>query len=107
MRKQRLLAGTGSLFLLLLVSISSFAQNKNITGKVTDSKDGSPLPGVSIVPKGSGKGTTTAIDGSFHLTVNGNATTLVISSIGFGTKQVPITGSSLDIALTATNNTLN
>ena len=42
--------------LLCLFALPALAQNVVVTGKVTDSKDGSPIPGVSIVAKGSTSG---------------------------------------------------
>jgi len=107
MRKKRLLSRIAIPFCFLLIHSIAFAQNRTITGKVTDTKDGSPLQGVSVIPKGSKKGTTTNADGSFRLSVPNNINTLVISSVGFGSKEVPITGDGLSISLTATNAALN
>ena len=50
-----------------LFSFMAFAQNKNITGKVTDSKDGSPIPGITIsgvTATGKRIGTATKVDGT-------------------------------------------
>ncbi len=88
--------------------ISSQAQNKTISGTVKDSKDGSALVGASVVVKGSKTGTQTGADGSFKLSVPSSATTLVISSVGFGNQEVNISGkSSVEVSLTATNDQLN
>ncbi|MDB5211632.1 MAG: TonB dependent receptor, partial [Sediminibacterium sp.] len=75
------------LFACLFV-ISSQAQNKTVTGKVSDAKDGSAMVGASVVVKGSQTGTQTGADGSFRISVPSSATTLVVSSVGFGTKEV-------------------
>ncbi len=107
MRKKRLLARTPVLLCLLLATLFSYAQNKTINGKVTDSKDGSPLANVSIVPKGSNKGTTSGTDGNFHITVSAAAQTLIFSSVGFGSQSVNITGDFLTVQLTAANTGLN
>ncbi|MES2374132.1 MAG: SusC/RagA family TonB-linked outer membrane protein [Bacteroidota bacterium] len=94
------------LFACLFV-ISSQAQNKTVTGKVTDSKDGSAMVGASVVVKGSQTGTQTGADGSFRISVPTSATALVISSVGFGTKEVSIANTtSVSVALTATNEQL-
>jgi TonB-linked SusC/RagA family outer membrane protein len=106
MRKKRLLARTPVLYLLLLLCLPAFAQNKLITGKVTDSKDGGPIQGVSVISKGSAKGTTTNEKGEFHLSVSPGTKSLVFSSIGFGTREIPIEGSSLVISLVANNSNL-
>jgi hypothetical protein len=61
--------------LLLLAQLgSTFAQDRQITGKVTSSEDGSPIPGVSISVKGTSKGTTSTTDGTYRIAV-GNGTT--------------------------------
>ncbi|MDI9365198.1 MAG: SusC/RagA family TonB-linked outer membrane protein [Flavobacterium sp.] len=86
----------------LLFSTAALAQTKVVTGKVTDAKDGSAVPNVSVLVKGTKQGTQTAADGTFKLTVAQNATTLTISSIGFATQEVSIVGkSSVDVALKA------
>ena len=64
------------LLLLLLLLCSSFlvnAQEKTVTGKVTDSKDGSGVSGVSVTVKGTKTGTLTTKDGTFKITVPLNA----------------------------------
>ena len=53
MAPKRLLQCIALPMLLLLISFAASAQNKTITGKVTDSKDGSPIVGVTIQVKGS------------------------------------------------------
>ncbi|MEC5148115.1 SusC/RagA family TonB-linked outer membrane protein [Chitinophaga sp. 212800010-3] len=79
------------LLLWLLVTIGvvqAFAQTKLISGKVTDAKDGSGLPGVSVGIKGTGKGALTSNDGSYKIEVPENAT-LIFSFIGYTSKEVP------------------
>jgi TonB-linked SusC/RagA family outer membrane protein len=74
---------------LLFFFFSSFAQNV-IKGKITDANDGTGVPGASILIKGTKSGTSTNSDGTYALTLtNGNAT-LVISAIGYNTKEVPV-----------------
>lgn len=77
-----------------LFAIFSHAQTKIVTGKVTDSKDGSPLSGASVVAKGTSTGTQSGADGSFKLTVPSTTKTLVISFAGFGNVEVNISGSN-------------
>jgi len=88
--------------LLLFIAQLSFAQDKTVTGKVTDSKDGSPVARASVQVKGSGTGTTTADDGSFRLTVGSNVTTLVVTSVGFENQEIDITGKT-DVTVSLTS----
>ncbi|WP_343112936.1 TonB-dependent receptor [Mucilaginibacter sp.] len=66
----------------------------NIKGKVTDNK-GVPLPGVSIMLKGSRTGTVTDVNGAFSLNVPDGSGTLVFSFIGFAKQEVPIDGKAV------------
>jgi iron complex outermembrane receptor protein len=75
------------------------AQDKTITGKVTDSKDGSPVAGASVQAKGSRAGTTTRGDGTFSLSVGSNVSVLVFSSVGYETQEVSVAGkTSVDVS---------
>ena len=94
--------------LACLCSLLVQAQTKTITGKVTDSKDGSPMAGVSIVVKGSSTGTQTGSDGTFKLNVSAAAKTLVISSVGYVSEEVNIQSkSAITVSLKATSDQLN
>ncbi len=85
-----------------LFSTAALAQNKVVTGKVTDSKDGSAVPNASVLVKGTKQGTQTAADGTFKISLPSSATTLTISSIGFGSQDVSIAGkTSVDVSLKA------
>ena len=102
-----LLRGIGLSILLVVLSQSTFAQ-KTISGKVIDSKDNSPLPGVSVTVKGTGTGTQTRADGSFSLSVPANANALVVSSVGYTTQEVNISGvTTVDVSLVASSASLN
>lgn len=72
-------------FAVCLLSQSATArqgETKSITGKITG-ENGEPIPGVTIVVKGTATGTTNNPDGTYKISVNTNAKTLVYSSIGF------------------------
>ena len=85
---------------ILCLLISATAQNRTITGRVTD-ENGQGIPRASIQVKGSRIGTTTATDGSFSLNVPSNASTLVVSSVNMAPQEVAITGNELAISLTS------
>jgi TonB-dependent starch-binding outer membrane protein SusC len=94
-----------SLLLLFIGGISAFAQ-RTITGTVTDSANGRPLQSVSVIIKGTRAGTQTSADGKFTLSAPANARTLVISSVGYGSKEVAVS-ENLNISLSASNASLN
>lgn len=68
-------------------------QQKEITGTVTD-EDGLPLPGVSVIVKGTTIGTVTSADGEFSLDIPLNAETLQFSFVGMKTQEIPVEGKS-------------
>jgi TonB-linked SusC/RagA family outer membrane protein len=80
---------------LICFSLAAFSQDRTITGKVTDSKDGSPVVGASVVAKGTTNGTSTKSDGSFSLTVGPSVSALVITSVGYDAYEVNIVGSTV------------
>ena len=63
------------------------AQERTVTGKVTSGDDGSPLPGVNVVIKGTATGTVTDINGQYTLGVPSSGGVLVFSFIGFVTQE--------------------
>ena len=92
---------------LLFFSLTAFSQEKTITGKVTDPKDGSPLAGVSVTAKGSATGTQTNADGTYRISVSSSTTALIFSFVGHEPQEVSIDGrSSIDIQLAASTSTL-
>lgn len=87
--------------LVLTVTWSNvYAQERLVTGKVTSVNDGSPLPGVNIVVKGTTNGTVTDTDGKFSLSVPTAEGTLIFSFIGLVTQEVPVSGrSTIDVQM--------
>ena len=70
--------------------LCSWAQERTVSGKVSAVEDGSALPGVNVVVKGTTNGTVTDSDGNFSLSVSGANQTLVFSFIGLQTQEVAI-----------------
>lgn len=66
-----------------------FAQNRTVTGKVTD-ESGNPVPNASVTIKGSAKGTTTNETGNYSLNVPDNVKAIVISSVGMESYEVTV-----------------
>lgn len=85
--------------LLLFVTTAGWSQTKTVTGKVTSSEDGSEIPGVNIVEKGTSNGTITSVDGTYSLSVGEDAV-LVFSFVGYAPQEVSIAGrTTADIVL--------
>lgn len=92
---------------LLLFSHLSYSQNRVITGRVTDPKDGTGIPGVNVTAKGGTTGVQTGADGAYQISVGPAVTTLVFSAAEFTTREIAIDGrSSIDVDLTATAGSL-
>lgn len=95
------------LLILFFSTISYYAIAQKITGKVTAASDGQPLPGVSVVVKGTSTGTVTDENGAFAINATGD-NTLIFSFIGFKTQEVPIGGRSvIDLNMTDEASQLN
>jgi Ca-activated chloride channel family protein len=94
--------------MLLLLPAVAFSQSRTITGKVTDATDGAPLPGVSIICKGTTTATRTDADGKYSITVPDNNAILLFSFISYKTKEVPMGVSNvIDVVLEVEVMTLN
>ncbi len=74
----------------LVLVISAFAQERTVTGKVTSAEDGSALPGVNVVLKGTTAGTVTDVEGNYKISVPAEGGTLVFSFIGLTTSEIGI-----------------
>ncbi|MDB5232918.1 MAG: TonB-dependent receptor plug [Chitinophagaceae bacterium] len=100
MRKLLLLMG------ILVATIQLSAQNRTVTGRVTD-ESGNPVQSASVTVKGSNTGTTTKNDGSFTLVVPPSARTLVITSLNYASQEAAITGSTVLVSLKSSNANLD
>ncbi|TNF46644.1 MAG: TonB-dependent receptor, partial [Bacteroidetes bacterium] len=84
----------------LLMSSAIWAQQKTISGTVSDASG--PLPGANVIVKGTTIGVVTSPDGTFVLDVPQNTTSLVVSFIGYVLQEVDIAGkTSVDVVLIA------
>ncbi len=94
---------------LLMFSVGfRMPEGRTITGKVTATSDGSALPGVNVVIKGSSKGTTTDVSGNYSITIPSQNGTLVFSFIGYVSQEVKIgTSDILNVVLNEDTNSLS
>ncbi len=73
---------------------------RTVSGTVKDAGSSDPLIGATVMEQGTTTGTISDVDGAFSLSVSDDATTLVISSVGYGSQNVDIAGRSvIDIML--------
>lgn len=87
-----------SLILLLMLSNPLLAQNFDVSGTVVDADDGLPLPGVTVLQKGTTNGSVTDFDGNYTLTVSQDAI-LVFSFVGYESQEVTASTARIDISL--------
>lgn len=84
----------------LLVVTQLWAQTKEVSGKVIDSKDGSPVAGATISVNGKSVGVT-SVTGEFKVTVPASARKLAFSSIGFNDIEVAIGDGPINVSMEA------
>ncbi|WP_291963648.1 carboxypeptidase-like regulatory domain-containing protein, partial [Maribacter sp.] len=73
-----------------LMTVTAFSQGP-ISGTVLDGDTNTPLPGATVMVKGTTNGTSTDFDGNFTINASSESGTLVISYIGFNSKQITFT----------------
>ncbi len=105
MTKFYLLVSKYLAFLLVIASSVAVAQSRTVTGKVTSLDDGTSLPGVNVVEKGTNNGTITGVNGDFSVIV-GDGATLVFSFVGYKSTEITVGAQTsitvaLDIDVTA------
>jgi len=89
-------------FLCSLFTLGTFAQDISLSGTVTAADDGQPLPGVSVVVKGTTNGTVTDVDGNYQLEVPREAV-IQFSFIGMQSQEIPVNGlSEINVVLEST-----
>lgn len=85
--------------LMVICALTSYAQTKEVTGRVTEESTNLPIPGVTIEVKGTTTATITDSAGYYRLSVPENATTLSFSYVGHVTKEMPLDRSIIDVVL--------
>ncbi|MHA4739731.1 SusC/RagA family TonB-linked outer membrane protein [Dyadobacter sp. MSC1_007] len=82
--------------------------DRSVSGKVLSKEDNTPIPGVTVVVKGSTNGTTTDIDGKFQIETKSDSDVLVFSAVGFVTQEKAVgNATNIDIILAADQKTLD
>jgi TonB-dependent SusC/RagA subfamily outer membrane receptor len=83
------------LFLVCLLSLQSMYAQTTVTGTITDALDGNPLPGVSVVVKGTSIGVASDFDGNYLIEMENSNAILVFSFVGYSNKETSINGRSV------------
>ncbi len=86
--------------IFVLLAATSWAQNKTVTGKVTDDK-GAAIVNASVIAKGTTSGTSTNENGEFSLSVPPSTSRLLITAINFAEKETPISNAPLTVVLSS------
>ncbi len=95
------------IFVIFIAMQASDAQTRQISGQITDQQSNDPLVGASVEVKGTTTGTATNAKGNFSISAPANGT-LIFSSIGYETQEVPVNNrSAINIRLNANNKSLN
>lgn len=84
------------LLFLMFLGMSNLIGAQEVSGTVTD--ESGPLPGVSVILKGTTTGTTTDFDGNYNVSAN-NGDTLVFSYVGYDTQEVVVSGSTVNVTM--------
>ncbi|SMO39682.1 CarboxypepD_reg-like domain-containing protein [Gracilimonas mengyeensis] len=82
-----------------LIGLSYPTSGQTISGQIINQETGSPLPYASILLKNTNAGTASNSDGDFSLETASKADTLVVSYLGFETKEVPLTGNYIPLTI--------
>src|SRR5688572_10673595 len=94
------------LLAFLLLNLFALSQDRPITGKVTATTNGTPLPGVTVRVKDKQTTTTTDDQGSFTINAS-RGVSLVFTSVGYASQEVIVgDGSNVDVTMAASNNGL-
>lgn len=87
-------------FLVVLAGATVFAQQRTVSGQITDSGTGEPIPGVNVLIQGTTSGTVTDIDGNYQLSVPSGEVTLLFSYVGYKTQAIQVgSQSTIDVQM--------
>ena len=91
-----------------LLCVGAFAQDRTLTGRITDGNDNSGLPGANVVVKGTQTGVVTDANGQFSLNIPSGRDVLTISAIGYASQDITIgSKTAINVAMAPDIKTLN
>ena len=86
------------ILIMMVASLNLAIAQVSVSGNITDAEDGSGIPGVNVLEKGTSNGTVTDIDGKFNLNVADQNAVLVISFVGYLSQEITV-GSQSNISV--------
>lgn len=105
---KKLLLGIYASICCMLFSTQIYAQQKTVTGIVTNAKDNTPIVLATVGVKGTKMAAVTGANGEFSITVPDGKNTLVISSVGYGAEEISVSGkSTIEVSLKESASSLN
>lgn len=105
---KKLLSGICALICCILLSSQIYAQQKTVTGVVTNSKDNTPVPLATVGVKGTKVAAVTGANGEFSITVPAGKSQLVVSSVGYDEEEISVSGiTTTKVSLTERPSSLN
>ncbi|WP_324670537.1 TonB-dependent receptor [Hymenobacter sp. GOD-10R] len=107
MKLSTLLAAPVAVVSLASASYAQSVDAQTVTGTITDATDRSPLPGVTVVVRGTTTGASTDGNGRFSLTLPAGNNTLLISAVGYQSQAINVTSGSVSVALKSAVRELN
>ncbi|HEY9007423.1 MAG TPA: TonB-dependent receptor [Ohtaekwangia sp.] len=106
--RKKIIITSVMMFMTILTPLFGAAPDITVTGKITSKDDGSSLPGVNVIVKGTSIGTTSDAEGRYSLNVPDQNAVLVFSFIGYQTQEVSVGGqTSIDVVLVSDVETLS
>jgi len=98
--------------LISLLTVFIFVQNSlaqiAVNGSVTAASDGSPIPGVNILEKGTSNGTLSDMDGKYTITIQNDNSVLIFSSVGYEKQEIRVAGqTTINVQLSDDNQQLD
>ncbi|NID10373.1 SusC/RagA family TonB-linked outer membrane protein [Fibrivirga algicola] len=104
--RSKLLQITCLSIVLFLLGVSTFAQSRRVTGRVSGPDGG--IPGINVVIKGTSTGTSTDANGGYSLNLRGNTDVLIFSGIGYKSQELTVgSRTNLDVTLAEDASVLN
>lgn len=89
-----------TLLLMALLCPPGWAQDRQVSGRITSQEDGTAVPGVNVVVEGTTKGTTSDVDGNYSIQLTPSENTLVFSFVGFRSSIIQVDSRSvIDVVL--------